>query len=363
MFSRPMTRLAITAAAAGTICALGASAAFAAPTAGWSGPSTVPGAITNDSPGISGIIFNNVPNGQGIIVGWRGRGEAGPIFYKYRVPGLNKGKWSATGEIPGLTSSAPALGFYRDPVGSWAVLAVWTGHSDHHIWYDQGIPESTGKIAWTKETYIPKTVNDANSTDAPAVLFTDHAYKVIVAWRGPANHVRFTVGTPSGRGFGWSQSTVVTGPTVTPKCTGVPCTGATPGLAEVNASSSSGTVYFFWRQYQTTAIMYSTTTDTSTANLAAPTFTGPTQVPGAASLDGPAVSDAGQDGFGALLLAYKGVGGTHVRFQSFTSGPGWTAPTIVPTASTGVGPALYLNVLASTTPATDGNIILHHFTG
>src|SRR5258708_7370508 len=114
MFRRPMTRLAVTAAAAGTICALGASAASAAPHATWSGGRTVPGAITNESPTVTSITFP-VAGGQGQIVGWRGRSASGPILYKYKVPGLNKGHWSATGRVPGRTSSAPAFGSYRDP--------------------------------------------------------------------------------------------------------------------------------------------------------------------------------------------------------------------------------------------------------
>src|SRR5579859_4693887 len=156
MVRRPMTKIAVAAAAAGTICALGATAASAAPHTGWSGPRTVPGAITNDSPGVSSITFP-VARGQGQIVGWRGRGASGPIFYKYRVPGLNKGHWSATGRVPGSTSSAPAFGSYRDPTGHWAVLAVWTGPADQHIWYSQGRTTAKGTISWSKPTALPKT--------------------------------------------------------------------------------------------------------------------------------------------------------------------------------------------------------------
>lgn len=359
MFRRPITRLAITAAAAGTICALGAGAAIAAPHATWSGPRTVPGAITNDSPAVSSITFP-VARGQGQIVGWRGRGSSGAIHYKYRVPGLNKGRWSATGRVPGSTSSAPAFASYIDPIGRSAVLAVWTGPANHHIWFSQGETRADGTISWTKATVLPKNVANTNTTKGPSVLFANHVYRVIIAWRGPANHVRFTVGIPHHRGFVFSDSRAVPGPSVTATCKDAPCTGNTPALAEVNASARAGTIYFFWRQMATTAVVYATTND-SAANLAKPAFTAPVAVPGAASLVGPAASDTGINGFGPLLLAYKTPGSTTVHFQTLTS-MGWSTPAIVPTTHTVVAPALLFNELATTTPAQTGNIVLHVFT-
>src|SRR5262249_7753333 len=141
MFSRSMTKLAIAAAAAGTICTLGAGAAFAAPTAaGWSGPKgPVPRAITNNTPTISSIAFSNPKFPQATIAGWRARGNSGAIFYTYRAAGLNKGKWSKKFQLAGANaSSAPVFRPYVDPAGRNAILASWTGHLDHHIWVAQG---------------------------------------------------------------------------------------------------------------------------------------------------------------------------------------------------------------------------------
>ena len=359
MSRRPMTRLAIAAAAAGTICALGATAASAAPNATWSGPRTVPGAITNDSPTASSISFP-VVNGQGKIVGWRGRGASGPILYKYKVPGLHKGHWSAVGKVPGSTSSAPAFASYTDPYGHSAVLAVWTGPQDHHIWFSQGETRANGTISWKAATVLPKTVADTNTTNGPAVLFPSHTYRVIISWRGPANHVRFTIGTPRRRSFIFASSRVVPGPNVTKTCKSAPCTGNTPALAEVSSSSSAGTIYFFWRQLSTRAVLSATTAD-SAANLDKPAFTAPAKVPGAATIESPAASDTGINGFGELLLAYKAPLSTAVHFQTLSGGV-WSAPATVPTTHTTVAPALLFNELATTTPATDGNIVLHVFT-
>jgi len=299
-------------------------------------------------------------HGQGVIVGWRSRGSSGAIHYKYKVPGLNGGHWSATGKVPGSTSSAPAFASYLDPIGRSAVLAVWTGPADHHIWFSQGETRADGTISWKAATVLPKTVADTNTSTGPAVMFPNHTYRVIISWRGPANHVRFTVGVPHRRTFVFSDSRAVPGPNVTPNCKNAPCTGNTPALAEVNTKATAGTIYFFWRQLSTRAILYATTDD-SAANLAKPTFTAPVEVPGAASLVGPAASDTGINGFGPLLLAYKTPLSTSVHFQTLTAS-GWSTPARVPTTHTGVAPALLLKILATTTPATDGNIVLHVFT-
>jgi hypothetical protein len=363
MFGRQMTRLAVGVAAAGTICALGAATALAAPAAPWSGQKgPVPGAITNDTPSVSSITFPG-KLGSGQLAAWRTRGTSGHIFYKYKVATLNKGHWSAKFELPGsaaVTSSAPVFRPYVDPSGAHAVLAAWTGPKDHHIWYEQGRTKSDGKISWTSATDLPSKVLYTDTSNAPAVLFLNHTYRVIFSWRGPANHVRYSVGTPAGRGFNWSDSAIVPGPAVVKGCTGAPCTADTPALAEQETSATSGTIYFFWRELTTTNILYSSTPD-SYSNLAKPAFTGPTQVPGTGAVtdQAPAASDSTLSGFGPLLLAYKAPGSTTVRYQTFASGV-WTAPATVP-AHTLVAPALFINTLANTTPASDGNIVWHTF--
>jgi hypothetical protein len=356
-----MTRLAFGVAAAGTICALGVSAASAAPNAPWSGQKgPVPGAITNDTPSLSSITFPG-HLGSGKIVAWRQRATPGHIFYKFKVATLHHGRWSASFELPGLaavTSSAPVFRSYVDPSGANAVLAVWTGHADHHIWYEQGRTRPNGTISWTAATDIPSSVNYTDTSDAPAVLELQHTYRFIFSWRGPADHVRFSVATPIGRGFNFSSSSIVPGPSATTGCTGAPCTGDTPAIAEQVTSATSGTIYFVWRQLGTTALLYSTTTDTI-ANLAHPVFIGPVTLAGLTD-EGPAASDSTLNGFGPLLVAYKKPGSTTVNYQTLTSGT-WSTPAPVPATHTLVSPSLFLNILANTSPATDGNIFWHVF--
>ena len=196
MLRRHMTRLTAAVAVAGTVCALGAGAAVAAPAASWSGPSApVPGALTNDSPALAAIAFPN-PIGRGLAVAWRGRGGVGHIFLRYRTPTTHR--WSHLIEVPGAsTSAAPAIGSYTDPLGRTAVLIAWAGHLDKHIWYIQGQTKMNGTINWTTPTFLPSSVAFASTLNAPTIFFPDHSGNVMLGWRGPANHVRYSVGTPA----------------------------------------------------------------------------------------------------------------------------------------------------------------------
>jgi hypothetical protein len=360
MLRRPLTRLASAITVAGTVCALGAGAAFAAPGASWSGPSKpVPGALTNDSPALSTVSFPN-PIGQGVVVAWRGRGVAGHIFYKYRTNTTQR--WSHIGVLAGaLTSSAPAIGSYTDPLGRHALLMVWAGHLDKHIWFSQGETRPDGTIGWTTPAFLPATVRFGSTFDAPAVFFPDHRNVVMVAWRGPFNHVRYSIGVPAGRTVRWGQSAVVPGTPPSPTsvhCTIAPCTSASPAVTEETTGTSSGQIFVFWKQLGTRDILYSTAVDDHTTNWSHLSWAGPTQVPGAVTLTAPAASVPTLNSIGPLLLTYKAAFSTHVRFQTLT-GSTWSGFATIPATRTAVAPALLRNLLGTTTPGTIGNIVLH----
>ncbi len=360
MLRRPLTRLVSAVTVAGALCAAGAGAAAAAPAVPWSGPGRpVPGALTNDSPALSTITFPN-PIGQGVLVAWRGRGVAGHVFYKYRTNA--RARWSRTGVLSGaLTSSAPAIAAYTDPLGRGAVLLVWAGHADKHIWYSQGETRRNGTIGWTKPAFLPKSIAFSSTFNAPAVFFPDHSDVVMVAWRGPFNHVRYSVGVPRGRGFGWAQSAVVPGLPPSPTsvhCTIAPCTSATPAITERTTSTSTGRIVVFWKQLGTRDVFDSSTSDGHGTNWRHLSWTGPAQVPGAATLTAPAASVPTLDGIGPLLLAYKAPLSTRVRYQTLT-GATWSTVATIPATRTAVAPALLRNLLATTTPGTIGNIVLH----
>jgi hypothetical protein len=360
MLRRPLTRLVSAVSVAGTVCAVGAGAAFAAPAGTWSGPSRpIPGVQTNSSPALSTVTFPN-PVGQGIIVAWRGRGAAGHIFYKYRTNSTHH--WSHDARLGGaLTSAAPAVGSYIDPLGRSAVLIVWSGHQNHHIWYSQGETKANGTISFTKPAFLPTSIRWASTFNAPTVFFPDHKNIVLVAWRGPANHVRYSVGVPAGRGFHWKQSDHVPGNPPSPSsahCSVAPCTSATPAIAERSTSTSAGLIYVFWKQLGTRHLFYAATVDSHAANWSHLSWSGLKRVPGAVALTAPAAAVPRLNGTGSLLLAYKAPFSTHVRFQTLTSGT-WSAFATVPRTRTAVAPALLRNILANTTPGTIGNVVLH----
>ena len=364
MLKRPIGRLAAAVTALGTIAALGASAAVATPGATWSHPSRpVPGAITNDSPSVGSIAFTGL--GQGTIVAWRGRSPAGPVFYKFRTRITRH--WSKTAVLPGAsTSSSPVIiqyGGVHDPLSRDAVVAVWTGLFNHHIWYSEGETHPNGTISWTRPAIIPRSVRYAASIEAPSAFFPNNKYVMVVAWRGPANHVRYSVGTPHRRGFLWSQSALVPGGTLGSPvhCVFAPCTSATPALTEVQNTGLTGTVYAFWKQLGTSKIFYATTIDGPATNWNHLIWTAPVQVPlGAATTQAPAASALRPIINGPLLLVYKGPVGTGVRFQTLTGGI-WSPWAFVPGAHTAVAPALRGATLATTTPVSFGRIVLQFF--
>lgn len=365
MLRRPLTRLTTAVAVAGAVCALGASAAVAAPHAVWSPPSKpIPGALTNNSPALGSISFPS-PERQGVIAVWRGRGNAGKIFYKTRLTNSGGG-WSHIATVPGaLTSATPGVAGYTDPLGRHAVLLVWAGHQNKHIWYATAETNKAGTLDWTAPAILNSHINYSTTFAGPTVFFPDHSNVAFLVWRAPFNHVRYSIGSPAGRGIGWSQSAVVPGNPPSPTsahCTIAPCTSATPVVTEATTSTSTGLIYVFWKQLGTKDIFYSTTPDSSATNWSHLTWTGPAQVPGAVTLTAPAASLPTVNGVGPLLLVYKAPFSSHVRYQTL-SGATWSAPAPVPGTLTNEAPALLRNLLGTTTTGSIGNIVLRLYTG
>ena len=354
MLNRPMSRLATAVAAAGTVCVLGAAtaatAATAAPSAprSWSGPKgPVPHAFSNATPGLSRIFLTGTGT-NGTLVAWKGKFDD-RIHYELRIGG----RWSAARTIPGAaTSAGPAVGFYPDPTGHDAVLAVWKKLGSSRIDYAQGQTHSGGTISWAAPATLPGSLTA--TTTAPAVLFPANAAhdRVIVAWKGPFDHVRYSVGTPAGRGFTWTPSDWLSSALITK-------TGAAPALADVQTGTARGTLYVFWRGYRSYQVRYATTPDPLNLSHSHLTWTATRVVPHAATGAGPAVAALGRHGAGPLLLAYKAPRALQVRYQTLHTG--WSARRTVPGASTAVGPALLGGLLATTASDTSGSIFFRYF--
>jgi hypothetical protein len=370
MLHRSKTRLAV-AAAAGAVCALAAvGAAMAAPTSPWSKSNpAVPDAFTNTTPALSQIQVN----GQlGTFLAWKGEFD-NKVQYKYRL----NGTWHATEVIPGaFTNTSPSAALFATTLGKQAVLVAWKTIGKNGglstIKYSDGVVANDGNISWSKPHVLPGGEYSETSA-SPALLFPANAThpRVILAYRGPFDHVRIEIGTEvgtAGRSFTWGAKKVksnwVSGTTAGE-------TSAQPALAEILGTGGNGTVYVFWKGLGAVApIYYATTTDLAGSGLdgnATLTWSAPTTVPdgtGIAQTTGsPAVASADIHGDGPLLLAYKGDAGFNIRYQTF-NGTVWSAHLFVGgnNNTTALGPALVHGTLANVS-RTDARIFLHHYTG
>lgn len=351
-----------TAATAGTVCALtAAGVAMAAPAASWTGgASPVPNVFTNATPGLAAFYETNV-NVAGTFLVYKGQLDNN-VQYKFKL----NGKWSkGFGTIPGAhTTTSPAAAFYTDPKGRNAELVVWKRLHSSKIYYSQGEISARGSIRWTKPAELPGG-KYATTTQAPAVFFplnSAHA-RVIVAYRGPYDHVRYELGTPSGRGFTWTKTSewIGKGSSADPTTT-----SAAPALTEILANGgATGTIYLFWKDKSSEAVSYASVPDNAATGLPGAkslpwTLLG--QVPGSFSTAAPAVSSVSAHGTGPLLLAYKGPRGEHIRYQVLGTG-GWSSVAYVTgrNSTTTRAPALVNGTLANVSPTNSGRVYLHHF--
>jgi hypothetical protein len=351
------SKLVTGAAAVGAVCALAASgAAMAAPTPVWSGPSTVPGSYTNAAPGLSAYYHNGV---RGTFVTWKGQ-NSNDVYYRYKF----HGKWSRVEAIPGAgTTAGPAAAFYTNSGGVPSELVTWKALHSDTIWYATGEITGGAKLSWSKTRSIAiKGDSLAASESGPAVIFPLNSVygRVIVAWRGPGQHVRYEVGSQDGRYFTFDKSQWIGSAAST-------LTSDTPALTEIIGAHNNGTVYVFWKAVgKGTAISYASTPDPALSGLqgnkALPwTLLG--AVPGAYSTSGPAASSVDAHGRGPLLLVYKGPAGDAIRYQLLTSS--WSKVAFVSgqQARTTLSPALLNRQLADVAPTASGDIYLRTYNG
>jgi hypothetical protein len=370
MLHRSKTRLAV-AAAAGAVCALAAvGAAMAAPTSPWSKSNpAVPHAFTNTTPALSQIQVNGR---LGTFLAWKGQFD-NKVQYKYRL----NGTWHATKVIPGAyTNTSPSAALFATKLGKQAVLVAWKTIGKNGglstIKYSDGVVAGDGNISWSKPHVLPGGEYSETSA-SPALLFPANAThpRVILAYRGPFDHVRIEIGTEigtAGRSFSWGTKKVKSA-WVSGTTSGE--TSAQPALAEILGAGGNGTVYVFWKGNGAVApIYYATTTDLAGSGLdgnATLTWSAPSTVAdgtGQAQTTGsPAVASANIHGDGPLLLAYKGPSGFYIRYQTF-NGTTWTAHKFVNgnNNTTALGPALVHGTLANVS-RTDARIFLHHYNG
>jgi hypothetical protein len=281
------------------------------------------------------------------MVAWKGQFN-NKIHYKVHIPG----KWLKTQVIPrASTNTGPAVGGYRDPNGRNAVLAVWRKVGSAKLYYSTGESKGKGAFSWTKPAQFV-----GNTSSGPSLIFPDHAPhgRVIVAYRGPFDHVRYTVGTPTGRRFSWTPTNWIGGAASTK-------TAGTPALAEVpGATAGTGTVYVVWQGYKSHQVRYATTHDPLHFTGHFLTWSAAAIVPGASTDASPGASSEGVRDSGPLMIAYKAPHKLGVRYQTRT-GTVWSGSAAVPGALTAAGPALLFDTLATASDNASGSIVLRVF--
>ncbi len=347
-----------TAAAAGAVCVVAASAAaMAAPPPVWSKPSTIPGSYTNATPGLAAYYYHNV---RGTFVTWKGQ-NSNAVYYRFRY----NGKWSKVEAVPGAgTTDGPAAAFYTNYLGIPSELVAWKALHSNTIWYATGEITGGAKLSWSKTRSIAVTGDKlATSSTGPAIIFPLNSVnaRVIIAWRGPGHHVRYELGSQSGRYFSFDKSQWIGGGTST-------LTSDTPALAEVIGAGGNGTVYVFWKADGSgEALSYASTPDLAKSGLQGNktipwTLLG--GVPGGASTSGPAAADLSTHNNGPLMLAYKGPSGLSIRYQILT-GITWSGINYVTGLQnkTTLSPALLNTLLANVAPTSSGVIYLRNYNG
>jgi hypothetical protein len=368
------TGLVAAAAVTGTVCALGAAGAASAGTVWSKTAPRIPGSYTNASPGLASFEQNNVFGGTFVV--WKGQ-LSNDVYYRYKVDG----KWSAVRAVPNAhTNSSPAAAFYTNAQSQPSELIAWKALHSTTIWYTTALIGSTpggALTGWTSPRSIAvKGDKLAYSDTGPSILFPINSpgARVIITWRGPGHHVRYELGSESGKNdrlFTFDASNWISGGTTTKSTT----TSGTPSLAEQVGANGNGTVYVFWKaDGNGKGISYARIPDNkggldvnSKGQVTWKLLGG---VPGADSTSAPVASNLDPvQATGQVMLAYKGPGGDFIRYQlltlSSTGTTSWSSVAFVsgPDNTTAIGPGLLGNTLVNVSPTSSGDMYVHTYTG
>ncbi len=270
--------------------------AQAATMATWTGPSTIPSAMTYDGgPALAGY--------HGLLyAAWEGQSSPHHIWYAT----YNGTSWSAQAEVPQAETNAytgPSLGVY----GGDLYLA-WQGQSSpYHIWY-----ASYNGTTWTGQARVPNALVNASS----AVGLASYHGDLYLAWTGHSSP--YDLWYASFNGTTWSGQQKI--PSAT--STGEFSYAASP------LASYSGLLYAMWPTGTNGTLEYATFDGSWSA---------PVAFPHGSVLDygGPALSVSDSK----LYASWDSQNTSTIDWASF-SAAAWTTPKTVPHAYSLVGPGL-----------------------
>jgi hypothetical protein len=274
----------------------GATTAQAAITAAWTGPSTIPSAMTYDG-GPALVKYDGL-----LYAAWQGQSSPYHIWYA----SFNGTSWSHQAEVPQAETNeytGPSLGVYDGDL-----YVAWQGQSSpYHIWYS-----SFNGTTWTNEARVPNALVNPSS----AVGLAPYKGDLYLAWTGQSSP--YDLWYASFNGTSWSGQHTIPSATSTGEFT----------YAASALITYGGLLYAMWPTGANGTLEYAAFDGSWSAPLA---------LPGGGVLDygGPALTVMGSK----MYASWDTQNTSTIEWASFNAAT-WSTPEQVPHAISLVGPGL-----------------------
>jgi hypothetical protein len=284
--------------AVGVIAALvfAPAAAQAGPMFTWTGPGTIPSAMTYDG-GPALASYDGL-----LYAAWQG--QASPYHIWYAT--FNGTSWSAQAEVPEAETNeytGPSLGVYNGDL-----YLAWQGQaSPYHIWY-----AAFNGTTWGAQAEVPHALVNASSAMGLAAYNGD----LYLAWTGQSSP--YDLWYASFNGTNWSSQQKIPSATSSGEFT----------YAATALATYDGLMYAMWPTGANETLEYAAFDGSWSA---------PVALAGGGVLDygGPALTV-----FGARMYAsWDSQDTSTINWASF-DGAAWSTPLSIPGAESQVGPAL-----------------------
>ncbi len=275
-----------------------AQAAGAGPAAKWSGPYTIPSAMSYEgAPALAwydGLLY----------AAWQGQSSPYHIWYAT----YNGSTWSAEAEVPGAltnTYTGPTLADYHGDL-----YLAWQGQSSpYHIWYS-----SFNGTSWSSEAEVPHALVNGSS----AVGMASYDGDLFLAWTGHSSPYQLWYSTFNGTS--WSAQAKI------PSAT----SSGSFYYADTPLVAYDGILYISWATGPDALLEYAAYAEGSWG---APL---PVDGGGVTSNAGPALTVQDSEMYESWSSV---IGGNPVSWVSF-NGASWGTVKEIPDTETDVGPGL-----------------------
>jgi hypothetical protein len=283
--------------AAGVLVIMVPAAAQAAPTmVAWTGPSTIPSAMTYDG-GPALASYNGL-----LYAAWQGQSAPYHIWYAT----YNGTSWSSQAEVPQAETNqdtGPSLGVYNGDL----YVAWQGGASPYHVWY-----AAFNGTTWTNEARVPNALVNPSSAVGLAAYNGD----LYLAWVGQTSP--YNLWYADFNGTTWSGQARIPSATSTGEFT----------YAASPLVSYGGLMYAMWPTGTNGTLEYAAFDGSWSAPLAL-------QGGGVLDYGGPALTVMGSK----MYASWDTQATSTIEWASFNAAA-WSTPKRVPHAQSLVGPGL-----------------------